>query len=877
MSHISPKRRKITAEEFDAGIPTADLAALEQALTDEEAARISADNTLQTNINTEASARASAVSAEASARSSADTTLQNNIDTEEAARIAQDSTLQNNIYTVDGRVDTEISARSSADTALQGNINAEETARINADNTLDGRIDTEITDRQDGDNALAGKIHSAKNILSTQKPGILIPLYVYPADVENNVTYNNLIALKKKYPDVPCYVILNPSSGPGVSTDGNYTYAIRRLHGAGCKVLGYISTDYTNISQSSVQGVVDTWLSLYPEIDGIFLDEMTWEENTTYANYYAGVTGYCHGKDLYPVIANPGCSIDNIYWESNSADNFVIHEGNTIPTESTLKGDYYGGNIDFAPWTKSCLVYGQTSFDQSVFDMIKKYVGLIYWTEDTAVNPWDSLSASIENLFRRLSSPNRTDTEGIVNLEYAESISAGDLVEIISSGKVVKVKTDMGSEVTFNSGGGTSHISAVALSDTKVYVAYRDEAHSNKGVAVVLTIAGNSISAGMEYVFTSTGTAEHISAVALSDTKVLVAYKDAAYLNLGYMIHTITESSISLGPTYTTTTDPDNVSAVALSDTKVLVIYGDNSSNATAKILTVSGTSISSGSTITFYYGGATSMSAAGLSDTRVLVAYQDHLGSDYGKARILTISGGITVGDEYTFNSAKTENIHATAIPDTNSVLVAYEDWGNLQYGTAVILTVFKESILAGSAVVFNEAITSYVMAILALSDTKALVAYRDESASHYGKALILNISGTDIATVGEPYTFSPGSTTPYSAVALSETKVLVAYEGGATTGVCKVLPICKIKVDGIAKESGNSGDMKDVYLPGDVVDLSTNYVLVPGTKYYPNNSGRLVSFPRQDDKDCALLSKRQKPVGVAITADLLNFFYND
>lgn len=73
----------------------------------EENARITADETLQNNID-----------GEALARSSADTTLQNNINTEATARAQGDQTLQTNINTVITNLGNEATARQAADTSL---------------------------------------------------------------------------------------------------------------------------------------------------------------------------------------------------------------------------------------------------------------------------------------------------------------------------------------------------------------------------------------------------------------------------------------------------------------------------------------------------------------------------------------------------------------------------------------------------------------------------------------------------------------------------------------------------------------------------------------------------------------------------------------
>ena len=77
-----------------------------------------------------------------------------------------------------------------------------------------------------------------------QKTGLLIPLYIYPANVHTNNDFNRVIELKRQYSEVPFWVIVNPASGPGTAIDPNYTKAIDRLIGAGCVVLGYVSTIY---------------------------------------------------------------------------------------------------------------------------------------------------------------------------------------------------------------------------------------------------------------------------------------------------------------------------------------------------------------------------------------------------------------------------------------------------------------------------------------------------------------------------------------------------------------------------------------------------------------------------------------------------------
>ena len=97
------------------------------------------------------------------------------------------------------------------------------------------------------------------HLRATEKTGLLIPLYIYPANVHTNKDFNRVIELKRQYSEVPFWVIVNPASGPGTSIDPNYTKAIDRLIGAGCVVLGYVSTSYGKVPVETVQTNMQTW------------------------------------------------------------------------------------------------------------------------------------------------------------------------------------------------------------------------------------------------------------------------------------------------------------------------------------------------------------------------------------------------------------------------------------------------------------------------------------------------------------------------------------------------------------------------------------------------------------------------------------------
>lgn len=248
-----------------------------------------------------------------------------------------------------------------------------------------------------------------------RKPtGIIIPFYIYPSSIYTNTDYNNLIELKKKYHDVPLIVVLNPSSGPGSVADGNYTAAIQRLRGAGITVIGYVSTNYTVNSIASVKSDIDDWVTLYPDIQGIFFDEMTNDADDTHVDYYAELTVYCHyDKNLYPTVGNPGANQLERYFTTLTSDIILIHENSTIPTIADIKGDFDGGHSDFEYMKRGAILYNQsdlpwTSADVSAgeayMEELRKYLGWLYFTDDNLPNPYDTYSGLLEKTFAYLSS-----------------------------------------------------------------------------------------------------------------------------------------------------------------------------------------------------------------------------------------------------------------------------------------------------------------------------------------------------------------------------------------------------------------------------------------------------------------------------------------
>jgi len=300
-----------------------------------------------------------------------------------------------------------------------------------------------------------------------------------------------------------------------------------------------------------------------------------------------------------------------------------------------------------------------------------------------------------------------------------------------------------GAEKVFN-GANTQFASTAALSPTSFVVAYRDIGNGNLGTAIVGTITGTVITYGAEKVFNAGTTANISAATLLSPTSFIVSYRDEVNADFGTaIVGTVAGTVITFGADVVfnagNTTD---ISTAVISATSFVVSYrdGSNVQFGTAIVGTVVGTVITFGSEKVFNAGTTTSTSTAVLSPTSFVVSYIDGGNGNFGTAIVGTVTGTtITFGAEALFNSASTDNIFAAIISPT-SFVVSYVDVGNGNFGTTIVGTVSGTVITFGAEKVFNAANTS-LTSIAILSQTSFVVAYQDNGNNNFGTATVGSI----------------------------------------------------------------------------------------------------------------------------------------
>ena len=449
-------------------------------------------------------------------------------------------------------------------------------------------------------------------------------------------------------------------------------------------------------------------------------------------------------------------------------------------------------------------------------------------------------------------------------------LKANGQVEVVAETSTpVSQSIPAGSAVVFNA--GTTIYTSTAFDPNtagRFVTAYQDAGQSNYGKAIVGQVSGNSISFGLEVSFNSGNTS--FVAIAFdpdSADKFVIMYSNGAGYNSGKaIVGTVSGTSMSFGTAVEFNGDETTEISISLnSENKYILCYKDygNSQRGTAIVGTVSGTSISFGSETTITTGTATATSVTCDPNTanKFVVFCRDSGVSNYGIAKVGTVSGtSISFGTSVTFNSGVTSYISGAFDPNAaNKCVVAYMDNDNSNRGTACLGTVSNTSISFGSEVIFNVEQSHYVSMAFDPSTTgKFVVNYMDVANGYKGYTSLGTNSGSSISFVTSvPFTLT--ANTNYTSTAFDPNtagKYVVSYRN-ATSGqgyygvavlgqIASSITTTNVTASnflGTATAAYTNGQTAKIMLQG---GISTNQSsLAIGSTYYVQPTGTLATTP--------------------------------
>jgi hypothetical protein len=222
--------------------------------------------------------------------------------------------------------------------------------------------------------------------------------------------------------------------------------------------------------------------------------------------------------------------------------------------------------------------------------------------------------------------------------------------------------------------------------------------------------------------------------------------------------------SLTLGSETEYTSDASNYNSVAFdSNSNRIVIAHKNGSNArgTATVGSVSGTSVTFGTTVDFDDSGEAEFYGITFdsNSNKIVIAYRDTTDSGKGKAVVGTVdpsNNSISFGSQATFTTNSVAIYNACFDTSNNKVVISYTDLGNSSHGTAVVGTVSGTSISFGTPVVFNSANTAYPHTVYDSDAEKVVIAYYDLGNSYNPTGIVGTVSGTGISFGSEATTAS-------------------------------------------------------------------------------------------------------------------------
>ena len=245
-----------------------------------------------------------------------------------------------------------------------------------------------------------------------------------------------------------------------------------------------------------------------------------------------------------------------------------------------------------------------------------------------------------------------------------------------------------GSSIVVDTGGLEESAIAYDTVNEKFVVVYTDWTSNLKyGTALVGTVSGTSISFGTPVVFRSARTDAAFACVYdVASGKIVIGYNEVA--TTGYIVAqvgTVSGTSISFGSTVTVSTGGGQTVGVYDANSQKTVFVYVNSSGR-ARVGTVSGTSISFGTEATFGTSVAYPTAVYDTAAQKVVVSYLENFATT--EMQSATVSGTDITFDSplEVSNSVYTTQLSSAYDPDTGKVILVYRDVGSSNEGWYVV-----------------------------------------------------------------------------------------------------------------------------------------------------------------------------------------------
>ena len=366
------------------------------------------------------------------------------------------------------------------------------------------------------------------------------------------------------------------------------------------------------------------------------------------------------------------------------------------------------------------------------------------------------------------------------------TLASGVTVGLRSDGKVEAIADNsvtegVGTAALYNNAVIAHSGSAYDATSNKVIIAYQNGANGYYGTAIVGTVSGTTITFGTAVVFLSAQIYNTSVLFDSSNNKIVIVYADANAVGKA-VVGTVSGTSISFGSAVTFKAATIEYVSATFDSTlnKIIIAFKDssNSGYGTGIVGTVSGTSISFGS-VTVFNSGTTDLTSCAFdaNSGKTVVVYRNNSNNFYGTAKVATVSGtSISFGSTVTFAAVTISAIASTYESNANKVVICYVDYTNSSHGKAIVGTVSGTSISFGSAATFFSGTAALPAVSFDSNVNKIVVVFQANNAG--GQYSVGTVSGTSIS-FATAVAFNPVSETTYIAISFDSTtnKMIITY----------------------------------------------------------------------------------------------------
>lgn len=251
---------------------------------------------------------------------------------------------------------------------------------------------------------------------AAQAQGANISIAV-PAYFTDQALWDKVIATKEigyvvGHPDTP-------AAGAGYVADKDLLARLDKAKAAGKKTFVYVTAGYDKVDWKVVADKIDSAFTAYPNVDGVFIDEINYDQCDKYKSLANGEGAVKGVKARHPgklIVLNPGAPILNCY--EGLGDGYLNLERADKDVQDWVNNVNLPNNVPFYQWMFKPerrtqiweMVHSVPAarIKSAVDDALTRNASILFVTSDALPNPYDTLSddASFQALVDRVNDYN---------------------------------------------------------------------------------------------------------------------------------------------------------------------------------------------------------------------------------------------------------------------------------------------------------------------------------------------------------------------------------------------------------------------------------------------------------------------------------------